>query len=96
MFDNLTEIQRRLNFFDNEINSVCMFSHLQNICCDPSLELPHRGSSNEGSQHTFLLPPLCKKIKNSKLIIPKICLIWSSEFINNMGGVTDVCNHNRK
>ena len=26
-----------------------------NIFCDPSLELSHRGGSNEGSQHMFLL-----------------------------------------
>ena len=31
-----------------------MFLH-KNICCDPSLELSHRDSSNEGSQLLFSL-----------------------------------------
>ena len=28
-----------------------MRGHNINLCCDPSLELSHRDSSNEGSQH---------------------------------------------
>ena len=32
-----------------------MLMSAQNICCDPSLGLPRRGGSNEGSQEAVLM-----------------------------------------
>ena len=38
------------------INLRYVFLNLnENLCCDPSLELSRRDSSNEGSQHSFLM-----------------------------------------
>ena len=40
-------------FFSNQIVlAFVLFLH-KNICCGYSLEAPHRGASNEYSQHVF-------------------------------------------
>ena len=39
----------------------------KNVCCDPSLEPPCQGSSNEGSQCTFSSSCLEIRIFNPKL-----------------------------
>ena len=46
------EGQLRWGIEDN--SEKCFSFHNKNICCDPSLELSHRDSSNEGSQQMFL------------------------------------------
>ena len=48
-------------------SNTCIFLFLiKNICCDPSLELSHQDSSNDGSQHMFER----SNIENYPLIIP--------------------------
>ena len=55
--------------FQPKINDIYLFLH-ENVCCVYSLEAPHRGASNEYTQHMFSW----RNKKNISLIRP---LIWS-------------------
>ena len=48
-------------------NCIFVFLH-KNVCCDYSLEAPHRGASNEYPQHRFFV----EKDKNIIVFVYKI------------------------
>ena len=50
---------------------IFLFYH-EIVCCVYSLESPHRGASNEYTQHTIIVKEIKKKSLNYRYLIPHL------------------------